>query len=163
MGHYCRICGRERPNEQFSGKGHRIHVCKRCKAKPKSERQVIEDKDDIFGFMQQSHISEKNVARLVKMAKSENPQVVSLAAIVLKVAQVKPYKTRRLKFLAQKIRNCCDNWKTRAWFLLTPGIRRLRKSPPKRIRKKQKSSSERTWRQQTCLAKRTGRYRFEHD
>jgi hypothetical protein len=102
MGHYCRICGRERPNEQFSGKGHRIHVCKRCKAKPKSERQVIEDKDDIFGFMQQSHISEKNVARLVKMAKSENPQVVSLAAIVLKVAQVKPYKTRRLKFLAQK-------------------------------------------------------------
>jgi ribosome-binding protein aMBF1 (putative translation factor) len=102
MGHYCRICGRERPNEQFSGKGHRIHVCKRCKAKPKSERQVIEDKDDIFGFMQQSHISEKNVARLVKMAKSENPQVVSLAAIVLKVARVKPYKTRRLKFLAQK-------------------------------------------------------------
>src|SRR6267143_538754 len=79
MGHYCRICGRERPNEQFSGKGHRIHVCKRCKAKPKSERQVIEDKDDIFGFMQQSHISEKNVARLVKMAESENPQVVSLA------------------------------------------------------------------------------------
>jgi hypothetical protein len=36
------------------------------------------------------------------MAKSENPQVVSLAAIVLKVARVKPYKTRRLKFLAQK-------------------------------------------------------------
>ena len=51
--------------------------------------------------MQQSHISDKNVARLEKMAKSENPQVASLAAIVLKVAQVKPYKTRRLKFLAQ--------------------------------------------------------------
>jgi hypothetical protein len=28
MGHYCRICGRERPNEQFSGKSHKIHVCK---------------------------------------------------------------------------------------------------------------------------------------
>jgi ribosome-binding protein aMBF1 (putative translation factor) len=51
MGHYCRICGRERPNEQFSGKGHKIHVCKRCKARPKSERQAIEDKDDIFAFL----------------------------------------------------------------------------------------------------------------
>ena len=48
MGHYCRICGRERPNEQFSGKGHKIHVCTRCKARPTSERQAIEDKDDIF-------------------------------------------------------------------------------------------------------------------
>src|SRR5437667_2689879 len=28
-GHHCRICGRVRPNEQFPGKGHKIHVCKR--------------------------------------------------------------------------------------------------------------------------------------
>ena len=102
MGHYCRICGCERPNEQFSGKGHTIHVCKRCQARPKSERLTIEDKDDIFGFLQQSHISERNVARLERMTKSDNPQVASLAAIVLDVARVKPYKTRRLKFLAQK-------------------------------------------------------------
>ena len=102
MGHYCRICGRERPNEQFSGKGHKIHVCKRCQAKPKSERRAIEDQDDIFGFLKQSHISEKNVTRLGQMAKSDNPQVASLAAIVLDVARLKPYKTRRLKFLAQK-------------------------------------------------------------
>ena len=102
MGHYCRICGRQRPNEQFSGKGHRIHVCKRCKAMRKSERQVVENMDDIFRFMRQSHISEKNVARLEQMMKSENPHVASLAAIVLKVARVKPYRTRRLKFLAQR-------------------------------------------------------------
>ena len=101
MGHYCRICGRERPNEQFSGKGHRIHVCKRCNAKPKSERQAIEDTDSILTFMQQSHISEKNVARLKKLTKSENSQVASLASVVLKVAEVKPYKTRRLRFLAK--------------------------------------------------------------
>ena len=30
MGHYCRICGRERANERFSGKGHAAHVCKDC-------------------------------------------------------------------------------------------------------------------------------------
>lgn len=101
MGHYCRICGRERPNEHFSGKGHKIHICKRCSAKPKSERQAVEDMNDIFGFMQQSHISEQNVARLGKMTRSENAQVASLAAIVLKVAKVKPYKKRRFKSLAQ--------------------------------------------------------------
>ena len=101
MGHYCRICGRQRPNEQFSGKGHKIHVCKRCNAKPKSERQAIEDTDRVFAFMQQSHISERNVARLKTMTKSENPRVASLAAVVLKVAKVKPYKARRLKFLAK--------------------------------------------------------------
>ena len=102
MGHYCRICGRGRPNEQFSGKGHKVHVCKRCQAKPKAERQAIEDQDDIFGFLQQSHISEKNVIRLGQMAKSDSPEVASLAEIVLEVARIKPYKTRRLKFLAQK-------------------------------------------------------------
>jgi hypothetical protein len=36
------------------------------------------------------------------MAKSDNPQVASLAEIVLEVARIKPYKTRRLKFLARK-------------------------------------------------------------
>lgn len=29
-GHYCRVCGRFRANEKFSGKGHRQHVCKDC-------------------------------------------------------------------------------------------------------------------------------------
>lgn len=102
MGHYCRICDLVRSNEQFSGKGHKIHVCKRCKARPKSARQAIADKDEFFGFLKQSHISAKNVARLEQMAKSDNPQVASLAAIVLDVARIKPYKTRRLKFLAHK-------------------------------------------------------------
>lgn len=33
MGHYCRICGRTRANEKFSGKGHKNHVCKDCSGK----------------------------------------------------------------------------------------------------------------------------------
>jgi hypothetical protein len=102
MGHYCRICGRQRPNEQFSGKDHKIHVCKRCQAKPKTERRAIEDQDEIFQFLKQSHISEKNAIRLGQMVKSDNPQVASLAEIVLEVARLRPYKTRRLKFLGQK-------------------------------------------------------------
>jgi hypothetical protein len=76
-------------------------MCKRCQAKPKSEREGIEDTDSILGFMQQSHISDRNVVRLERLAKSENPRVAGLAAIVLKVAKVKPFRTRRLKFLAR--------------------------------------------------------------
>src|SRR5215470_17003220 len=69
---------------------------------PKGDRPVIENLDDIFGFMRRSHISEKNVARLERMVKSENPHVASLAAIVLKVARLKPHRRRRLTFLAQR-------------------------------------------------------------
>lgn len=94
-----------RAKEQFSGTGHKTHVCKRCQRLPKSERRAIEDRDDIFGFMQQSHISKKNVARLEQLAKSETPQVASLAAIVLEVARVTPYKRRRLKIIARNHRD----------------------------------------------------------
>ena len=105
MGHFCRICRRVRANEQFSGKGHKIHVCKRCHRLPKSKRQAIEAEDDIFGFMHQSHISSKNVARLEQLAKSKEPRVARLAATVLEVAWVTPYKRRRLKILARKHRD----------------------------------------------------------
>jgi hypothetical protein len=82
MGHYCRICDLVRTNEQFSGKGHKIHVCKRCKARPKGARQAIEDKDDFFGFLKQSHISAKNVARLEQMAKSDSFSRISISLTV---------------------------------------------------------------------------------
>lgn len=29
-GHYCWCCGRIRPNETFSGKGHARHLCRQC-------------------------------------------------------------------------------------------------------------------------------------
>jgi hypothetical protein len=78
-------------------------VCKHCKARPKSDRQAIDDKDDIFGFLEQSLTSPKRTwPALNEWLSRTNPQVASLAAIVLDVARVKPYKTRRLKFLAQK-------------------------------------------------------------
>jgi hypothetical protein len=102
MGHYCKICGSSRPNEAFSGKGHRTHVCKECKQMPKAERDEMEQEDEIFGFLKQSHISEKNIARLNTLVSSENPRIAKLAAIVLEVAMVKPYKKRRLKVLAKE-------------------------------------------------------------
>lgn len=37
-GWYCKICGRFRANEKFSGKGHAQHICKDC------QRQIHEEK-----------------------------------------------------------------------------------------------------------------------
>ena len=108
MGHYCRICGRTRPNEKFSGKGHRTHVCKDCAQLPKENRDTIEQKEEIFNYLKQSHISAKNTARLQRLAASSNAEVAELAAIVIEVAKVKPYKRRRLKMLAQQRRDLLD-------------------------------------------------------
>lgn len=100
MGHTCRICGRSRPNEQFSGHGHKIHVCKKCARMPKEERLAIEQSDMIFNFLKQSHISDRNLKTLEEMVQSENPRTAELAQIVLEVAKVKPFKKRRLRVLA---------------------------------------------------------------
>lgn len=102
MSHYCKICGRNRPNEKFSGKGHKIHVCKECAALPKEKRQSIEQEDEIFGFLNQSNISKKNIARLKVLASSENDKISEYANIVLEVAQIVPHKKRRLKILAKE-------------------------------------------------------------
>ena len=37
-GHFCKVCGRIRPNEKFSGRGHAIHICKACAKKPKEKQ-----------------------------------------------------------------------------------------------------------------------------
>ena len=95
MGHFCRICGRNRPNEQFSGKGHKNHICKKCTSLPKQEINEIELKEEIFGYLKQSNISKKNLTLLQKLTNSSNTQVAELANIVLEVGLVKPLKKRR--------------------------------------------------------------------
>ena len=75
---------------------------------PKEKRENIEQEDEIFGFLKQSHISEKNVARLETLASSENHRIGELATIVLEVAQVKPHKKRRLKVLAKERRDLLE-------------------------------------------------------
>ena len=105
MGHWCRICHRILPNEKFSGKGHKVHICKKCAGLPKEKRDAIEQTDEIYGFLQQSNISKKNISRLKTLSTSSNEQTAELAKIVLEVARVKPHKRRRLKFLAKEHRD----------------------------------------------------------
>jgi hypothetical protein len=82
MGHYCRICCCDKPNEKFSGKGRRNHVCKSCAKLPKAERERIEHRDEIQGFWEQKNISKKNRVRLKVLAKSECSAVAQAAEVL---------------------------------------------------------------------------------
>jgi hypothetical protein len=101
MGHYCRICGYIKANEKFSSKAHKNHICKECAIIPREEIAAIEQEEEIFGFMSQSNISKKNIARLNTLKFSSNKRIADLASITLDVAMVKPHKKRRLKVLAK--------------------------------------------------------------
>lgn len=46
-GHYCWCCGCIRPNEKFSGNGHRRHLCKDCKKLGKEEIAFRQHQRDI--------------------------------------------------------------------------------------------------------------------
>lgn len=104
MGHWCRICGGIKSNESFSGKGHKNHICKDCSRRPKEEIAKIDQKKEIFNFLNQSHISKKNIKRLELLLKSSDEEISELASIVLEVAKVKPHKHNRLKILAKEYR-----------------------------------------------------------
>lgn len=101
MGRFCRICGQSHPNENFSGKGHRQCICKKCQKRPKEEIALIETKDEPLHYWEQSNISALNIARLKKLTQFPNEDVQKLAHLTLAVAAVKPHKRRRMKWLKQ--------------------------------------------------------------
>lgn len=42
QGHYCKICGKYKANEKFSGKGHANHICKICASLPAEKKAELE-------------------------------------------------------------------------------------------------------------------------
>jgi hypothetical protein len=104
MGHWCRICGSTKPNENFSGRGHKNHICKECSRKPKEEIEKNEQSEELFNYLRQSNISKKNITRLQELVCSQDKDIAEMAEVVLEVALVKPHKKRRLKFLSKENR-----------------------------------------------------------
>jgi len=105
MGRFCRICGRDRPNEKFSGKGHKIHVCKDCQKMPKTERERIEIVDELHGFVWQSRISEKNRKRLKVLLEHEDPTIKDLACLLLQIAAIAEGRRKRWAKIREKDRD----------------------------------------------------------
>ena len=64
--------------------GHRMHVCKKCARRPKEEIAEIEQGQEIYNFLSQSHISKKNITRLNILKESENTKISEYEALYLK-------------------------------------------------------------------------------
>lgn len=99
MGRFCRICGDERPNEQFGGRGQRAIVCSKCRRLPKEVRRSELLLQEIHGFLDQSNISKKNIKRLTQLESDKNSEVAKLASVVKQIALVKPGRRKRWKRL----------------------------------------------------------------
>jgi hypothetical protein len=67
---------------------------------PRDQREYVDRMDELYGFLEQSNISRKNIVRLEILAQHVNNDVRHLAMLILEVARVKPHKRRRWKFLA---------------------------------------------------------------
>lgn len=105
MGRLCIVCTTVRPNEVFGGKGRRARICRKCRQLPHEQQEALLNQNEIQGFLEQSHISKKNIARLHSLAQSENARIVKLAIVVLEVALFAPYRRRRIRNLAREHRD----------------------------------------------------------
>jgi hypothetical protein len=101
MGRICRICVRERPHEQFSGRGQGASVCRKCRQRhSKAERQLILATNEVRGFLfSQSNISGINIKRLLQLESIDDPKFQTLRTVVLDIAKAKPHKHKRWSFL----------------------------------------------------------------
>jgi len=95
MGHFCRVCGRIRAHEDFTGCGHRVHVCKECQRMPREKIERMERLGEIHGFLHQSNISGKNLKRLGELVDATDADVAALAALIRDIARVLPRKRNR--------------------------------------------------------------------
>ncbi|QNB47892.1 hypothetical protein BR63_17490 [Thermanaerosceptrum fracticalcis] len=83
MGHYCKICGRIRADEKFSGKGHRNHVCKDCSKKPAAERDKLTAMNRMYMLYQYSNLSKNNRKMLQKYLQSDSEEIRNVTKEIL--------------------------------------------------------------------------------
>jgi hypothetical protein len=90
------------PNEAFTGKGHKNHICRKCSTLPKEEQESIAIEDELFKMTRQSHISPRNIERLADLSTHKDGQIASMASMILEVAKRYPYKKRRYTRMAHE-------------------------------------------------------------
>ena len=76
-GHYCKVCGRYRANEKFTGKGHAMHICKDCAKLPpevKAEQETLNRLSNLPWYL-----SKAQKDWLKNRTKDRRPEVKALA------------------------------------------------------------------------------------
>ena len=76
-GHYCKVCGRYRANEKFTGKGHATHICKDCAKLPpevKAKQETLNRLSNLPWYL-----SKAQKDWLKNRTKDRRPEVKALA------------------------------------------------------------------------------------
>lgn len=76
-GHYCKVCGEHKANEQFSGKGHASHICKKCARLSPKERAEMEAITRLGNLP--FHLSKEQKKWLENRTKDDRPMVRAIA------------------------------------------------------------------------------------
>ena len=116
------MCGRTRPNEKFSGRGHARHLCRDCARRPREQTDRVQALIDIQSFLRQRRISPKNISRLKALCNSPDEDVRRQAATVLGVAQLNPHKRRRIRYLARHAPSLLDRLAQDGLLLVMPFV-----------------------------------------
>src|SRR4051794_2244991 len=96
------MCGRDRPNEAFSGKNHARHLCRECARLPAEVRDASHRFDDLWSMLfRQPNITPKNIGMASEWTASNDPKVAVLAQIVVDVGRIFPYRKHRMRKLRQ--------------------------------------------------------------
>lgn len=69
---------------------------------PKAERERIEIEEELFGFVTQSRISQKNRERLKVLLEYEDANITELASLILKVSLIAEGKRKRWRKVRQE-------------------------------------------------------------
>lgn len=96
------MCGRDRPNEAFSGKNHARHLCRECARLPAEVREASHRFDDLWSMLfRQRNITPKNIGMAAEWTASNDPKVAVLAQIVADVGRVCPHRKHRMRKIRQ--------------------------------------------------------------
>ena len=108
MGRHCNYCNSIRPNERFSGRGHKIGLCMDCAKLPKETLRDIKDSAFLENvLLNQSNISKGNIKTLEEIAK-KSVNLSEKANLISEIGRIFPHKKKRIAKLYQKRKDLFD-------------------------------------------------------
>ncbi|MDR2022485.1 MAG: hypothetical protein LBQ71_04390 [Hungatella sp.] len=78
QGHYCKICGEYKANENFSGRGHAAHICKACASKSPAQKSEDITINRLHG-MAFRYLNETEIKWLKNRRNDSRPEIQELA------------------------------------------------------------------------------------
>jgi len=122
-GHYCKICGEIKSNEQFTGKGHANHICKKCSKKTGVQQAEEIAINRIYKLVRYSNLSKQNRKMLEAYLqdKRESVRVASQEVLEMYTLSFRNNSDKEEKstcFLDINYANLCDDLDEDEFFYL---------------------------------------------